>query len=182
MTEEALAQLLYGGSDSGDPEVAEAAALVRQMVLTRSHRGTGTVRDWFPRTIGTLDLEDLVAAFCRTCDEWREHTLGISLEEAWFRFFESRDVGDPMVREEEFFGAIVRALAVTPRARFLWPEAVRRAPGGCFAVTRRLVLHAALDGRYLRGEITPLVAALLRGESTGNSAEVLAQLRSMRLL
>src|SRR5207245_10913930 len=116
------------------------------------------------------ELSEVAAAFCASpaCAAWRERALGSSLEEAWFRFFEAEAIGDAAVREDEFLGAIVRALAVTPRARFLRPVAVKPAPGGCFAVSRKRVLHAALDGRYLRGEVTPVIAAILNGDSAGD--------------
>jgi hypothetical protein len=188
MTEEALADLLYGSGQAvpglDADEVAEAAATVRQMVLSRTHRGTGTVVDWFPQTLRGQNLDEMVRQFCRSpaCRKWRERTLGISLEEAWLRFFEAEGIGDPVVREDEFFGAIVRALAVTPRARFLWPASLHVAPGGCFAITSRLVLHAAIDGRYLRGEITPLVASLLRSPDVEEPNAVLDKLRAMRLV
>jgi hypothetical protein len=195
--EEALADLLYRGHSphpslpplDGD-EVSEASATVRRMVLDRTHRGTGRVTEWFPKTIGAwrvqhgdAGLEELAAAFCRSphCAAWRERTGGISVEEAWFRFFAAEPVGDADIREEEFLGALVRGLAVTPRARFIWPAAVRPAPGGCFALTRGLVLHAALDGRYLCGQVTPAIAAILRGDPPVDD-RLRAHLHALRLL
>ena len=161
-----------------DPaELDEAAAGVRRMVRERMHRGTGGLTDWFPRTLaawraahpGDDDLAELLAVFCAgSCAAgWRElpgGTIGISLEEALYRFFEAQKIGDPVIREEEFVSVAIRALAVTPRAWFVWPSSVHLAPGGCFAVTSQLILHAALAGRYHRGPVTPLVAALLSGE------------------
>jgi hypothetical protein len=194
--EEALAGLLYSGRSHpalpplDEDEVAEAATTIRDMVLRRTHRGTGRVTDWFPQTIAAWrahhedpHLEQLVAAFCRSpaCADWREQTRGISVEEAWFRFFDAEDIGDAAVREDEFLGAVMRGLAVTPTARFVWPLAVRRAPGGCYALTKNLVLHAALDGRYLRGPVTPPIAAVLNGDSVGDE-RLCAELRAMRLI
>jgi hypothetical protein len=170
------------------------------MVRERAHRGSGGPRDWFPRTLAAWrkanpsdqDHDQLLGQFCasRACRAWHEGPAGrtgISLEEAFYRFFTQAAVGDPAVREHEFLGALVRSLAITPRARFSWPGALRRAPGGCYALTRDRVLHAAIDGRYLCGPVTPLVAALLLGAlppaiAPEPAAAVLARLRDMRLV
>jgi hypothetical protein len=178
--EERLAAALYQGQ-AGD----EAVALVRRMVRERVHRGSGGITTWFPRTIAGHDLDQLIARFCASpaCRAWRDMPFGVegcSLEEALYRFFVDEEIGDPIVREDEFAGAIVRSLAVTPRARFTWPPEVRPAPGGCFAVTSALVLHAAVDCHYLRGTITPMIAAALAGAEMGG--EVRETLRRMRLL
>jgi hypothetical protein len=187
--EESLAALLYGdgaptlalaGHDGRDLD--EARAAVRQMVLTRTHRGTGGIRDWFPRTIAAwraahpddTDFAQLTARFLASpaCDSWREvptGSAGVSLEEALHRFFGDEKIGDAPTRDEEFLSAVVRGLAVTPRAQFTLPPSVRWAPGGCYALAG-LVLHAAIDGAYLRGPVTPLVAALLGGDSAARAA------------
>ncbi len=188
--EQALAALLYDegalerlrAGKADDPRLAgldvdeldEAARGVVRMVRERVHRGTSGVETWFPRTIAAWrvshpddrELDDLFSAFCASpsCRSWREADAGISLEEAFYLFLVDASVIDPATTEDEFFGAVVRALAVTPKARFEWPAAVHRAPGGCYALTRERILHAALDGKYVHGPVTPLVGALLEGE------------------
>ena len=192
--EEALAALLYDegartrlrAGQADDPrlvaldvdELDEAARGVRRMVRERVHRGTGGVETWFPATLaawraahpGDSELDDLLTRFCasRSCRGWREIGIGISLEEAFFRFFLDAGIGNPEIVEDEFLAAVVRALAITPRARFEWPAGVRPAPGGCYALTRQRVLHAALDATYVHGPVTTLVAALLEGETPDN--------------
>ena len=226
--EEGLCALLYDASlrdrqragEAPDPllssldptELEEAAASVRRMVEARAHRGTGGLKDWFPKTLSAwrkehLDggteadagwLDRLLEDFCASlsCAGWRETPggrPGLSLEESLYRFFESRAIGDATVREEEFIGAVIRGLAVAPTSSFVRPAIVRAAPGGCFAVTRAGVLHAALDGKYLRGEVTPLIAAILSGEPSERIAarsgttvsdveRVRAELRHLRLI
>jgi hypothetical protein len=217
--EEALAALLYDEeararwragegpallADLDPEELEESAQTVRRMLGERRHRGTGGVRDWYPRTLAAW-----VAAHARSDDEseaidqmlrafgrspaacaFRESPAGapgLSLEEALGRFFEEAAVGDPAEREEEMLAALVRGLAVAPQARFVWPEALRAAPGGCFALSRRLVLHAAIDGQYLCGPVTPLVARVLAGEAPSELPaaaveEVRARLRALRIL
>jgi len=59
--------------------------------------------------------------------------------------------------------AIVCGLAVTPESSFIWPSAVRRTARGCFAVSRGRSLRAAVDGRYLSGSVTPMIALALEG-------------------
>jgi uncharacterized protein (UPF0276 family) len=180
-------------------QLDEAARGVLRLVRERVHRGVGAIAEWYPRTLAAwraahphdADLEELATRFCASphCASWRELDAlapGISIEEALYRFFDEHDVGDAATREDEFLGTVVRALAVTPDARFVWPSALRRAPGGCFAVTRALVLHAAVEGRYLRGPLTPLVAAILEGAATSTPppdvARVREELRRMRLV
>jgi hypothetical protein len=188
--EQALATLLYEpearerlrAGEADDPrlrgldvdELDEAARGVVRMVRERVHRGMGGVEAWFPRTIAAWrgshpddrELDELFTRFCASpsCRSWRELGVGISLEEAFYRFLVDACVAPPAILEDEFSSAVVRALAITPKARFAWPEEVRRVPGGCYALTRERVLHAALDGKYVHGPVTPLVAALLEGE------------------
>ena len=210
-TEISLARLLYERgrptARSGDAipsveaELDEAAAVVRTMVGARVYRGSGGLRDWFPLTLAAwrvdhpddLSLDELLSRFCAStwCREWRESPCvdpGLSLEEALHAFFVDQHVGDPSVREDEFLGAIVRALAVAPRAHVRWPAALRRAPGGAFAVTQRFVLHAAIDGAYCRGLVTPLIAAVLCPDLATDRwprpeiERVAVELRAMRLL
>ncbi len=153
------------------------------MVLERTHRGTGDLTVLFSRTIAAwktyfpndTSLDNMLSSFCSSaaCAAWREGfatNLGLSFEEAFFRFFSEQEIGDRDELEEEFLGAMVRALAISPRARFVWPAQVLPAPGGCYAITRRHILHAALDGRYQRGPVTPLVVALLSGRTVEETA------------
>jgi hypothetical protein len=169
-----------------DPIALERqAAAVRQLVLGRSHRGTGGLREWFPRTIAAwraafpddAELDELVTRLLDSPagSAWRESAqdeLGLSLEEAFFRFAEAAAIGDPAVREQELLGCIVGALAIDPEPAFLLPPSVRRAPAGWFAVAARGApeLYAALPGRLLRGPITPLLAALLEGAELARAA------------
>jgi uncharacterized protein (UPF0276 family) len=154
----------------------EAVKLVRKMVLDRRYRGTGGLRDWYPRTLAAWlerhpqdeELQLLASRFCASAeaDSWREHPLarrGRSLEEALFHFFAANEVGDADVREEELLGAVVRTLGVTMQADFSWPAGVRPTSAGCVAITRTLTLHAVVGTQYLRGAVTPLIAELLRG-------------------
>ncbi len=203
--EKALAALLYdprgqapGGAQdplfaSLDPiELAAVSASLRRMILGRIHRGSGGLESWFPATLaawrslcGASDpLDELITLFCASapCAAWRElpaGSLGLSLEESFFLFFEEAGIGHPETREEEFLGALLRSLAVTPDASFLRPAAVRKAPGGCFAISRQGTLHAALDGRYVRGAITPLIASLLSDTPPDPSRPDLAPVRRM---
>ncbi|MBL8912202.1 MAG: DUF692 family protein, partial [Archangium sp.] len=183
--ERALGDYLHGASRTleveGLPAQHEPAAVeaVHRMVFERRYRGTGGLRDWFPRTLAAFDdgaLRALVARFCASSAgaTWREHRDGASLEEALFRFFEAEGIGEASVREDELLGAVVRALAVTPRAAFSLPAEVTKTALGFVAVTRGLVLHAAVGGQYVRGAVTPMIACLLRGDSISSVAEQFA--------
>jgi uncharacterized protein len=164
-------------------ELEEAAQAVRAMVRGRSHRGTGRLEALFPRSLAPWharnqadgDLDELFAAFLMSpaAGHWREvpggcggeDAAGCCLEEAFACFLEAEGGADPVTVEEELLSAVLRALTVAPDPAFRPPAAVRPAPGGWYAVTRASppVLHAALDGRYLTGPVTPLVADLLAG-------------------
>jgi len=190
-----LAASLYAPTDSSPRELREAAATIRMMVRTRAHRGTGGLATWFPATIQAWreghpndeTLDELMRRFCgsRFAAAWRELSfgeIGMSMEEALYRFFVDAEVGDPKVREEEFLGAMLRGLAIAPDARFRWPSELRSAPGGFHVVSTEGVLHAAIDGQYLRGPVTPVIAAILRGEIVAASEAVAQALRTMRLI
>ncbi|MFT3709759.1 MAG: DUF692 family protein [Archangium sp.] len=184
----AIGDYLHGARETlevpGLPVQEETAAVeaVQRMVLERRYRGTGGIREWFPKTLEGLDLGELVSRFCATT-LWREHRLGPSLEEELFHFFEREAIGDAETREDEMIGALVRSLAVCPRAEFELPVQVRRTALGFVGVTRGLMLHAAVGGDYVRGRVTPLIASILRGESIGAAEEpVAAQLRARGLL
>ena len=58
---------------------------------------------------------------------------------------------------------MIRALAVAPAARFVWPSQLRRTARGCVAVSKLGQLHAAVDGQYVRGPVTALIAELIAG-------------------
>ncbi len=162
----------------GDPETTLS---VQRMVLERMYRGTGGLLEWYPETIASWrarhrddsSLTKFAGEFCRSaaCALWREHStthLGISLEEALYRFFEMHEVGQAATREDELAGAVVRALAVSPRSAFAWPAVVRATPTGCCVVTRSHMLHASVNGAYLHGPVTSLVACLLVGSTLAN--------------
>ena len=177
--EQARARLRTGEADDlrfltlDVDEVDESARGVRRMVRERTHRGTGGLEDWFPKTLAAWriahpedeELDGLLTLFCASpsCSAWREYGSGVSLEEALYRFWLAAGVADQETVEEEFLGAIVRTLAISSRARFERPNALSDAPGGCYAVSRRGVLHASLDGKYVHGALTPLVVELLGG-------------------
>jgi hypothetical protein len=188
--ERALGDHLHGVTTTleldGLPVHHEPAAVeaVHQMILERRYRGTGGLREWFPLTLASWlelhpsdqDLRELVRRFTASpsASAWREHPnarKGQSLEEAFFQFFVAEGVGQREVREDEFLGALVRALAVAPRADFHLPAQLRRTELGCVAVSERLTLHAAVGGQYVRGPLTPMLASLVRGVAVAEVAE-----------
>jgi hypothetical protein len=155
-------------------QLEQASQLACEGVLTRSHRGSGSLLDAFALTIAAwrsaqhaAPLFELAAAFTesRHFDGYSALPTcagGPSLEEAFFRFADEMAIGDAPTRLAEYAAAILRALVVTPKPSFRIPDFVRRAPGGYFAVLDAgPTLIAALDGRLVTGPITPLLAALL---------------------
>jgi hypothetical protein len=168
-----------------DPEqLVSAAKLAREHVLSRSHRGVGSLVQAFPETIQawqaahpgcTLDdlAEELVAS-PPFFEAYRTNAFagkGIALEEAFFRFAEQASLGTHAVRFREYARALLRGLSVTPDPVFAIPDLVRRAPKGLFVVDpTTLTLFAILGGKVIEGPLTPYIAAIL------TSAEVPAAL------
>ena len=165
--------------DTLNPDTAEEIAdSVVALVRDSRHRGTGRLPDLFPGCVAAwrrLHPEDemlleLVARFLASpaARLWREQpggAPGASVEACFADFAIADGFVDPLVCEEELFGALLRTLTVTPDPAFTLPAEIRRAPGGWFAVSGATppVLHAAAGGKYIRGEITPFIAALLVG-------------------
>jgi len=181
-------------------ELEASAALVRQMLLSRRYRGTGGLVDWYPRTLGAwraarpddASLDELAATFLESAhaEAWREAATGEPgqcLEEAFYRFACARDLGDAASRQDEWLTAQLRALALCPEPAFTIPAELTRAPGGgWFAVAGAAdapILYAAVRGRFIRGGLSPSLAALLRGESPAAAApeEVRARLVELGL-
>jgi uncharacterized protein (UPF0276 family) len=170
------------------------AALVRD----RTQRGTGRLADAFPRCVAgwraahpdDLQLGALFTRFVASpaATPWREQpgvVGGACLEACFAAFARAERLAPAAVCEEELLSVLLRALAIAPEPAFDPPTEVRRAPGGWFAVSDATapVLHAALDGRYVSGPITPTVAAILRGGCDRDApADVRARLVALRLL
>jgi hypothetical protein len=172
-------------------ELDAAAALLRRELVTRRHRGTGGLTDWYPRTIAawSASLDELVAAFLESPASvaWREvahDAPGQCLEEAFYRFACAAELGDEVVREDEWLTAQLRALALVPSPAFVVPGELRPAvAGGWFAVAAHApVLYAAVRARFLRGPVTPGLARWLRSGEGELPGAVRAQLAELGLV
>jgi uncharacterized protein len=146
------------------------------LVRDRVQRGTGRLADAFPRCVSgwraahpdDVTLDALFARFLSSSHvlAWREqpgHVGGACLEACFAAFARDERLAPPLVCEEELLSVMLRALTVVPEPAFDPPPQIRRAPGGWFALSSAEppILHAALAGRYLRGPLTPTLAALL---------------------
>jgi hypothetical protein len=147
-------------------ELERAAARVRAEVLSRRHRGVGSLLDAFPATIAAwraahpedADLDELAARFLESAayDAHRELPFagpGLCLEEAFFHFVSRAGIGMAEVRETELLRAVMRALVVSPDPDFLVPPQVRAVAGGFAAVGPGSTVHAAIDGRVIEGPL-----------------------------
>jgi hypothetical protein len=156
-------------------QLVSASRLVCEGILRRSHRGTGSLLDAFPRTIEAwrrahpdLDLDALADELTSSPQFGSYRALPtcedrMSLEEIFFRFAEEREIGEPATRLSECASAILCALAITPSPSFAVPAFLRRGPAGYFTILGREepTLLAAIGNRFVRGQITPFLAALL---------------------
>ena len=135
-------------------QLVETALSVRRSLLERKHRGSGGIRAAYPITLQAwqqrFDDEDLTLFLDRfmeskAFDSYREipHAgLGLSLEEACFRFFENQAIGTAAQREQEFLAGMCKALALNPKPAFLVGDPLRRVPAGWFAVSGAATLAA----------------------------------------
>jgi hypothetical protein len=145
-------------------------------VLSRRHTGSGSLLDLYPGTIAAFRrrygredwMLELAFTFLESAafDAYREFPHagpGTTLEEAFYRFAETEDFGDPSVREAEFLVAVAKLLCANPRIDARLPPEVRRAAGGHYAISSRgaPVLYGALLGRFVAGPLTPFIADLL---------------------
>jgi hypothetical protein len=157
--------------------LAELGRSVAMDLVSRKHVGSGSLLDLYPRTIeafrrrherhddATLELAYTFmdsAAF----DQYREFPhagAGTTLEEAFYRFAEAEDLGDPVVREAEFLAAMAKLLCANPRIDARLPAELRSAANGHYAVSARgaPVLYGAVLGRFVTGPLTPFLADLL---------------------
>ncbi len=186
-----LSQEVLEDLSSIDPDpLQEAANTFRDDLLRRQHRGTGSLRTLFRETLGDLDPAEVISSFMesRHHDAYREtiHAgIGLCLEEAFYRFCEAEEIGEPSVREREYLTALARALLFSPLPGFRLPCEFHGVPGGFVSVATRgetPTLCAALRGRLLTGPLTPLLADLLIADTDpqeaatrhGASAEILA--------
>ncbi len=166
-------------------QLRRTAERVVRDLAGRKHRGSGGLRELFPRTLEAwltkhpedADLEELMLRFLESDAHtgYRELPftgVGTSLEEAFFLFCEGAGIGDATTRELELLSALVKALLLSPNPSFSVPAAVRAIPHGFLAVARRGAPHlfAAARGRFISGPITPFVADLLT--SVEDAAEV----------
>jgi hypothetical protein len=172
-------------------ELDRTADLTCRTLLEASHRGVGSLRDAFPRSI---------RAYCTVRDEtelpfdfadsqafagFGRDAPGPPMEAVFGDFLETAldAQWQPVVREERAL-AVLRALVVTPSPAFAIPDWVRAGPAGHYAVVRRAeapLLVAALNGRLVTGPVTPLTAGILEGDAV-EAAAVRAELRAMGLL
>ncbi len=156
---------------------ASTIALVRDRV----QRGTGRLADAFPHCFAgwraahpdDVTFDALFARFLGSPHviAWREQPGligGACLEACFAAFARAERLAPPLICEEELLSVLLRTLTVVPEPAFAPPPEIRRAPGGWFAVSSAEppILHAALRGRYLRGPLTPVLAALLTTDAS----------------
>ena len=161
-------------------QVEQLATQIRADLLRRQHRGSGSLLTLYPATIKAWllahpddpELTEMASRFMESepyelYQEVAPPLNALSLEEAFFRFCETKPIGEPTVREDEFLTAIARALAVNARPSFAVPPGFRSVRAGWVAVGTGLPpkLYAAVHGRLLIGAITPFLAELIQAEA-----------------
>lgn|GEM_PF-3058051 len=159
------------------------AEQLRKDLIYKQFRGSGGLLERFGRTLapslsgaddanGADRLEAIFARFVgsgayQLYREWPRTSQGACLEEAFYRFAEAEQLGDPAAREQDFFEAVVRAILLSPEPGFAIPaEVTVPLAGVAFAVAKRQTppfLVAATHRGLVQGPITPLIVALLEG-------------------
>lgn len=123
-------------------ELDQLAALMRREVFGRGFAGAGTLLDAFSRTLATrADLDELAGTFIESTAyaAYGDVGVGVSLEEAFYRFALSIELAEPDTLEDEFLAATMRALAACPDPRYRLPAEVRRQGDAVVAGGRRHV-------------------------------------------
>jgi hypothetical protein len=157
-------------------QLASTANQIQRDLLRRKHRGSGGLIDLYRGSVEAWkqshpsdgSLEELSSAFMESepFDAWRELSPGaggIALEEAFYLFLEQEGIGSPAIREQEFLTAMMKLLAVSPRADVKLSGRIRRIPSGFLALSSRgaPALYAAVRDSIVTGSVTPLVHELL---------------------
>jgi uncharacterized protein (UPF0276 family) len=151
---------------------AHVAATRASLVRERAFRGTGRLVDGFSGCVAgwraahpeDATLDGLFGRFVASshAEAWREQpglVGGSCLESCFAAFARDERLAPPLVVEEELLSVLLRALTVVPEPAFAPPPLARRVRDGWVAVSSATppILHAALRGRTLRGELTPAV-------------------------
>jgi hypothetical protein len=155
---EAYLQGQFGVLELGASDLAVLGSMDRQAlsrfaervaadVLARKHSGSGSLLELYPRSIQSWreghseDASGLGLAFAfldsRAFEGYRELPfagIGLSLEEAFFRFCELEGLADRVIREHEFLAAMMQLLAVSPRACVELPDCIQRTAHGFYSV------------------------------------------------
>jgi hypothetical protein len=163
-------------------QLARTAAQLARDLVQRQFRGSGGLLARFPKTLAGVTPAEREAIFSRfvaspayrAYREWPREGIGQCLEEAFYRFAEAIELGDPVAREAEFLAAAVRAVLLSPDPGFAPPpELVQHAGGVTFALARRgpaPLLFAATPKGLVQGPLTPFLADLLTSFSPRSSS------------
>lgn len=159
-------------------QLEQVATAVREELLGRQYRGSGSLRTLYPRTLQAWqdgnpndpELSELMSRFMESApyDDYQEvpHSDSApSLEEAFFHFCAASAIGEKAILEDEFLTAMAQALVVSPRPGFAVPAQFRRVRAGWVAVSAASVprVYAAVNGRLVVGDISPFLAELIVG-------------------
>lgn len=163
------------------PDLSALSTAVISGVITRAHRGVGTLLSTFSPVFDAWDAAhpdaDIGAAFARSpfARRWRADTHAtarLCLEDAFARFAESQVLVAQDVLIHCLLAAVARALVVDPDPLFVVPDAFCGEPGRWIAMGPDLTLYAAVHGALMTGPVTPLIASLLTGVPPKDASQV----------
>ena len=139
-------------------QLDRTAHLIVRDVLGRRRRGAPPLAEQFERTLTGLRPEEVGRDFVRSAQYAAYRELphgepGLCIEEAFFRYLEFADIGEPRIRRHEYLRAAALALLVQPNPAFTIPQPFVATEGGWIAQVGPLV-YAALNGRFVHGRIS----------------------------
>ncbi len=157
-------------------QLTATADAIASGLIHRKHRGSPGLAASYSKSLESANLtapdafKEVVRRFVGSVPfaNYREiptaEGKGLCIEEAFFLFLEEAKLGDSETRRNEFWTALFRALALQPDPNFRIPLAVQRTWRGyryVAATAEGPRLYAAVDGRFLTGVLTPLLANVL---------------------
>lgn len=154
-------------------QLTRTAERIATSVWTNRRRGAAAVKEMYRRTLSATEARQHTALMKRFCaSDWfrrfgerTDRDQQLSVEEAFYRFLCSEDIGVNDVRHLEFIDAMMRALVVQQRPAFQIPDELQSAPFGYFALAAdgaQDYLFAIVDTRMVHGPIDTVTAEIVR--------------------
>lgn len=156
-------------------QLERTAEKIQRDILMRRRRGAPPLIEQFRGSLNGQRIDRIAVAFVRSAHyaAYREvphGAPGLCIEEAFFRYLDANDIGEPRLRRTEYFRAAAQALVVHEHPAFLVPRPFARVAGAWVVIDHGPTLYAALRGRFVQGRVPQIVADALLGRDVPAAA------------